>query len=310
MRWSKTTSSNGSPGPMGDEAGNTISWAELLVDTETRLATLNEVHDPRAEARWMVEEATGATGPELVDALREPATVRGVAHLDSMVERRAGGEPIQYVLGHWSFRRLDLMVDRRVLIPRPETEVLVEYALIELDRQRSDGLGTVVDLGTGSGAIGLSIAAERPGTRVLLSDADEDALAVARANLAGLGIIGGTVEIVHGSWYRALPPHLVGECDVVVANPPYVPEAAELPASVEEWEPIAALRAGADGMDDLRELVDGVRQWLRSSGAIVLEMDPEQTAPIAQRLEAAELETEIHADMTGRARVVVGRVGR
>ena len=140
------------------------------------------------------------------------------------MQRRAAGEPLQYVLGRWGFRQLDLLVDRRVLIPRPETEQVVEVALAELDRRRaSGGRPVVVDLGTGSGAIALSVAAERPGVDVWATDASPDALAVAAANLAGLGGWGATrVRLVQGSWWTALPSDLAGRIDLAVTNPPYI----------------------------------------------------------------------------------------
>ena len=126
----------------------------------------------RHEARWLCEVATALDGDEFVRGLDEPATERMVAHLDAMVARYRAGEPLQYVLGRWSFRRLDLAVDRRVLIPRPETELVAEVA-IELAR-RVEPPRLVADLGTGSGAIGLSMAVELPldGTTVWITDAE------------------------------------------------------------------------------------------------------------------------------------------
>src|SRR5690606_8291102 len=137
--------------------------------------------------------------------LDELVTVGGVSRLDAMVARRLAGEPVQYVLGSWAFRTLDLLCDPRVLIPRPETEQVVGHALDVLDRIRRSRADrhrpVVVDLGSGSGAIGLSIVAERPGTEAWLTDASPDAVAVTRANLAGLGMAGSTVHVVEGSWF-------------------------------------------------------------------------------------------------------------
>ena len=122
----------------------------------------------------------------------------------SMVQRREAGEPVQYVLGHWAFRQLDLMVDRRVLIPRPETEIVVEVALQELARLEVEA-PVIVDLGTGSGAIALSIASERSRVVAWATDISRDALAVASANLAGLGAqTVGRVQLVQGNWWEAL----------------------------------------------------------------------------------------------------------
>lgn len=285
----------------------TVSYGALLRETEVLLEQSKHSDNPKREAKWILEEVTGSSGATFLDAMDELATVRGVAKLDGLVARRTSGEPIQYVLGHWAFRTLDLMVDRRVLIPRPETEVVAGLAMKELDRLRPNGGGTVVDLGTGSGAIGLSIAVERQVSRVLLTDASEEALAVARANLAGLGLAGRSVEIAHGSWFEAVPERFVGECDVIISNPPYVCLGDRLPASVADWEPEAALLSGADGFDDLRLIVAGASRWLRPGGALVLEMGTGQTSTVAALAEAEGFDATIHHDYAGHDRTVVAR---
>ena len=171
----------------------------------------------------MCEEASGAFGPEFLEVVAQPATERCVAHLDSMLARVRQGEPLQYVLGHWSFRRLDLLVDQRVLIPRPETELVVEVALgcaRQAALDHADRPLRVADLGTGSGAIGLSLATELPRglAEVWLTDVSAEALDVARANTAGLGMPGAAVRFGHGSWFAALPPTLRGQ--LVPGSPP------------------------------------------------------------------------------------------
>jgi release factor glutamine methyltransferase len=292
---------------MAEDLDGTAPWRSFLVETEERLTASPDVENAHREARWMLEEITGAERGEFAAALEQLATTRGVAKLDSMVERRLAGEPIQYVLGHWAFRRLDLMVDSRVLIPRPETEVVVDHALNELDRLRPDGGGVVVDLGTGSGAIGLAIAVERPGVRSVLTDISEDALAVARANLAGVGMAGANVEVHGGSWFDALPAELSGHVDVIVSNPPYVATNEELPSSVRDWEPATALLAGPGGRDDLDVLVSGAELWLRPGGTLILEMSPTQTADVAQLARDRDFEVAIHQDLAGRERLIVAR---
>jgi release factor glutamine methyltransferase len=223
-----------------------------------------------------------------------------------MVERRLAGEPLQYVLGSWGFRTLDLLVDRRVLIPRPETEWVVEVALGLLP---ADGEVLVVDLGTGSGAIGLSIAAERwPRARVLLTDDSADALAVARANLAGLGRLGTTVEIARGSWWEAVPSSLRGAIDLVVSNPPYVAPTDALPPEVADWEPTTALVPGATGLEASAEIVGSAGEWLRPGGWIVCEIGETQGAAVLELAAAAGLvEGEVRPDLTGRDRMLVAR---
>ena len=299
-----------------DLPAGAVSWRMLAAEAERRI-TAAGVADPGSagiEARRIVERASGNEGAEYVLGLDEAATERGVHFFDVMIERRLTGEPLQYVVGRWGFRTLDLLVDRRVLIPRPETEVVAGLALDELDRMRphAEAAGralTAVDLGTGSGAIGLAVAAERERVDVWLTDASADALAVARANTVGLGRAATRVRIVEGEWFAALPPELAGAIDVVVSNPPYVATGDELPPVVRDWEPPSALFAGADGLDDLRVLVAEAPLWLAAGGALVLELAPSQAAPVAAlALEHGFAEAEVRPDLSGRDRAVVARL--
>ncbi|MEL6982981.1 MAG: peptide chain release factor N(5)-glutamine methyltransferase, partial [Actinomycetota bacterium] len=256
----------------------------------------------------------------------QPATVRLLASLDRMVALRSAGYPLQYVLGAWGFRTLDLMVDHRVLIPRPETETVAGFAIDELDRVRSEGPAAVeanaggdaeaeadraapvvADLGTGSGAIGLAIAAERPRTQVWLTDVSADALQVARANLAGLGRAGGAVQLASGDWFEALPASLAGTLGVIVSNPPYVATVDDLDDDVARWEPELALLADRAGLAHLEHLVDHAPAWLRPDGALILELDPRQVASIVDRAERRFAQVEAKEDLTGRLRAVVAR---
>lgn len=300
---------------MSDEdLDDTVTWRELLAGAIDALQAAQgstgeaDSNDPSSDASRIVAEAAGVEDRELFAVLDEPATRRGVAHLDDMVRRRSAGEPLQHVLGHWPFRYLDLMVDRRVLIPRPETEQVVEVALRELDRSGgSDRSTTVVDLGTGSGAIALAIATERVRTAVWATDASADALDVARANLAGVGRAGARVRLAQGDWFAALPHDLVGTVDLVVSNPPYVATTAALPRSVLDWEPTAALFAGGDGLDDVRSIVSGAPRWLTDGGVVVCELSPEQ-GPAAVEFAASHFhEVELAPDLAGRDRTLVAR---
>jgi release factor glutamine methyltransferase len=259
---------------------------------------------PDHEARWLVEAASG------LDRSRwsEPARDDGLAMLRSMVERRTGGEPLQYVLGRWSFRGLDLLVDPRVLIPRPETEVVAEVALAEA--RRRGGPCVVADLGTGSGALALALAAELPGAEVWATDVSADALAVARANLPAVGPAAARVHLAGGMWYEALPAHVRGRLRVIVSNPPYVtePEFAGLPPEVRDHEPSAALVAGPTGRESLEHLVAGGLDWLEPGGSLVLELAPDQAAPLRAAAEAAGYaDVAVHRDLAGRDRALVAR---
>jgi release factor glutamine methyltransferase len=288
----------------------TVSWRELLAETTGLLAVSNEVERPGAEARWLLEEASGLEGADWVLGLDDPATQRGVAHLDAMVARRLAGEPVQYVLGRWGFRSLDLLCDHRALIPRPETEQVVDVALAELDRlvaTRPDGhRPAVVDLGTGTGAIALAVATERPRTRVWAVERSPDALAVARANLAGLGMAGSGVRLVEGSWFEPLPDDLVGVVDLVVANPPYVAADEPLPPSVARWEPVDALVPGPTGLEAYDALVADVARWLAPGGVLVLEIGAGQGPAVVGLAAAAGLAApRVVADHAGLDRTVV-----
>ena len=288
----------------------TVSWAELVAEATRRLDAAGVSSAPASEARWIVERASGFEGADYTSGLSELVTERGMHFFDSMLERRLAGEPLQYVLGRWGFRTLDLLVDRRVLIPRPETEIVAGLALAEVDRVRASGVErpVLVDMGTGSGAIGLSVAAEREGVDVVLTDRSPDALAVARANLAGLGRAATRVTIAEGSWFEALAPDLRGGIDVLVSNPPYVATTDEVDDIVREWEPLDALFAGDDGLDDLRVLVAGAIEWLAPGGALVLEMAPTQVDVVQSLALAAGCSSAaIHEDLTGRPRAVVAR---
>ncbi|HXA31117.1 MAG TPA: peptide chain release factor N(5)-glutamine methyltransferase [Acidimicrobiales bacterium] len=298
-----------------------------------------------AEARWIVEHALAAEGSPFddrwpVSKLDEPVPPNASLLIETLVARRQAGEPLQYVLGTWSFRTLELAVDRRVLIPRPETEQLVEVALTELQRivAGRDGAGTpdrpprAVDLGTGSGAIALSLAVEggsrHAGLEVWATDSSPDALDVARANLElvsasaadGDRALWGRVRWGQGRWFTALPVDLVGSIDLVVSNPPYV-SAAEFPdldPLVRDWEPTGALVAGpgsdgSSGLADIETIIAGAPRWLHGDGALVIELAPHQAdAAGAMARRHGFVDVRVEPDLAGRPRVLVasGLAGR
>lgn len=287
-----------------------MNWRTLLHEATGQLRRSHDHPgaDPQSDARRIVEEAAGFAAAELALVLDDPVTEGAMARFDEMLARRLAGEPLQYVLGHWGFRGLDLMVDHRVLIPRPETEQVVEVALAELDALGGrDTPTTVVDLGTGSGAIALSLATERVRTTVWATDASEDALEVARANLVGVGRSAARVNLAAGDWYAALPSGLRGSVQVLVSNPPYVSEGAGLPREVSGWEPSSALLAGAAGLDDVRRIIAGAPGWLERDGVLVCEISPEQVDAVTALASGHFAEVRVEPDLTGRARALVAR---
>lgn len=290
----------------------------MLRDTQARLVAL-AVDDPVTEARWLLEEVSGMDTTEQVTAANAVATQRARAALDELLARRAAGEPLQYVLGSWSFCGLDLLVDRRVLIPRPETEVVAQVAIGEVARLgervgKADPWSgaithyAVADLGTGSGALALALASALPDAEVWATDASTDALAVARANVAGIGTPGARVRIAEGSWFDALPGELRGSLLLVVSNPPYIAHHEQLPAVVRDWEPVDALFSGPTGLEAIEHLVVTAGEWLDPAGTLVIELAPHQAETAAGLAsDAGFVEVVVEPDLTGRARVLVAR---
>jgi len=282
-----------------------VSWEELLSETTRRL----EVDNAELEAKWMIEEVSGVTN---LHDYQEQAKPIQLKRLSKLIARRLTGEPLQYVLGRWQFRELDLFVDDRVLIPRPETEILVGYALEEckskknqLDETRSLN---VADLGCGSGAIGLSIAREIQEVSVWCTDVSEGAIAVTRANLAGLGMAGQKVSISQGSWFEALPQEMLEKFDVIISNPPYISDSEELPLEVSEWEPSSSLRSGPLGTEDLSFLLNNSIEWLSAEGQLILELAPMQADQMVEEAKNLNFrEVQLRNDLTGRDRVLMAK---
>ena len=274
------------------------TWRALLAEA----ASTDGLDD--VDARRIVERASGWEGADLALHLDDAPTERAVAHFDAMVARRATGEPLQYVVGAWGFRTLDLYVDARVLIPRPETESVVQAAIDAVGARRAL---VAVDLGTGSGAIALSLAVEL-GAEVWATDESPDALAVARANVAGCGVT--TVRVCEGEWYGALPSDLRGRVDLIVSTPPYVAADDELPAVVRDWEPVGALVAGPTGLEDIERIVRDAPAWLARPGVLVVELAPHQADAVARLARDAGFDAvDVRRDLAGRPRALVARVG-
>ncbi len=299
------------------------SMREILASTAHALGSVTQ-------ARWVVAHATGASSADLAarpDVVPDP---KASAAVQDMVDRCLAGEPLQYVLGTWAFRTLELRVDPRVLIPRPETEQVVAEALDELRAQSgrldADARLVAVDLGAGSGAIALSLASEfepAPGldparkvaVEVWATDISRGALEVLDENLAALARLGpeaaARVRVAQGSWFDALPDSLAGSVALVVSNPPYVSEAEweALEPSVRDHEPKGALVPGPTGLEALEALLVDAVHWLVPGGSLVVELAPGQADELRTR--AAELgyrELAVREDLAGRRRVLVARL--
>lgn len=258
----------------------------------------------RLEAELLLAAVLGLKRLDLYLQFDRPITPAELDRFRDFVRRRLRREPVQYIVGESQFRGLTLRVDRRVLIPRPETEQLVQ-AVLDAVKGRA-GL-RALDVGTGSGAIALCLAAEATAEfdRIVATDASAEALDVARANADRLGLAE-RIEFRGGAVWDAVS---AGErYDVIVSNPPYVMvgEAATLAPEVRDWEPAAALFAGPDGTDVLNALAGGAADRLRPGGLLALETSPAQASPLADRLESAGFtDCRVRRDLSGRERVVL-----
>jgi release factor glutamine methyltransferase len=262
------------------------------LDSAVVALTAAGVDTPRLDAEVLLAHALGTDRLKLLsdrDARVEGGAVR--AFQDAVRRRSVEREPVAYITGVKGFRRLDLHVDSRVLIPRPETETLVEAALAALPQG-----ARVVDVGTGSGAVALALKDERPDLQMTGTDVSEDALAVARANAQrlGLDVAFAQADLLTG----------VGSFDAVISNPPYVEDGAELAAEIVRHEPSLALRAGPEGLDVLRALVPAAAAM--SAEVLAVEVGAGQAAAV-ERLarEAGFKRTERRKDLAGIDRVVV-----
>jgi release factor glutamine methyltransferase len=274
------------------EAAITGSVREALIGAADALEAAG-VDNPRLDAELLLAEVTGWDRARLAAEPEAGVPADAARRFGELVRRRLRREPLAYILGRKGFRSIELSVDPRVLVPRPETELLVELAL-ELAPRR------VLDVGTGSGAVALAIAAELPGCEVTATDTSAAALEVARANAARLGLAE-RVDLVEAM----LPPEL-GGFDLLVANLPYVGEAewGELEPEVTEWEPREALLAGPDGLDVLRAAIPAT---VGVAPVVAFEVGAGQAPAVSEMLfEAGFGVVETRADLAGIPRVVVG----
>lgn len=283
------------------------SLDRALKSAASRLTSVTD--SPGAEAEELLGRLLGLTRNDLYLERARDLGAEEWRRLDGWLARRARGEPVQYITGRAAFRGLDLAVDPAVLIPRPETEGLVEAVLSvlreELSRWREP---RVLDLGTGSGAIALAIAAEWPGAIVTATDASEEALAVARANAAACGL-DKRIRLLHGDWFD--PVSLDERYEVIVSNPPYiaVAEREALQAQVREFEPERALFSGETGLEAVREIVDDAPRHLVAGGLLALELAEMRAREVAGWLEGARdwQGVTLIDDLAGRPRCLLAR---
>jgi release factor glutamine methyltransferase len=281
----------------GGVVGSSLNALDAVRDVARELERAG-VPSPRVDAEYLVAHVLGLTRSELYAAEAEEARLKA---LPPLVERRAAREPLAYVLGEWGFRKLTLAVDRRALVPRPESEVVVERCLVLL---RDLAEPSVLEVGVGSGAIALALVSEHPGVRVVAVDRSEDALALARVNIEQTGA-DGRVELVHGD----LMAGRRGPFDLVVSNPPYVApdEFDSLQPEIRLYEPREALVGVGVGAEIARRALP----VLRPGGWTVLESADGRAEALAEALaELGYADVSVTPDLAGRARVVEGRRAR
>lgn len=269
------------------------------IDGGTRYLEKRGIEDARRNMQIMVAHRLACTRMELYTQFDRPLGESELVPLREMLKRRGEGVPLQHVLGVVSFHNRDFKSDARALIPRPETEELAEWIL---SMPLADDL-QVLDMGCGSGVLGLTLAAERPAWQVTLADVSQDALALARENAAALGI--GNVRWVHSDLFAAIE----GEFDGIVANLPYVPESERASLSREVLhDPALALFGGADGLDVIRRFIPEAYARLKPGGWLVLEIGHDQASQVAGILQKSGFaDIEVKTDLSGVARFPFAR---
>lgn len=259
--------------------------AQGLDRLDAQLLLLHVLNQPAHHRAWLLAHDTDAMSPPALQGLGD------------LVSRRLQGEPLAYLTGHKEFYGLDLLVDKRVLVPRPDTETLVDWAL---DVLRPLKEASVIDLGTGSGAIALALKANQPELRVSALDYSEDALTVARTNAERLKL---DVKFLQGAWLDRVQGHF----NAIVSNPPYIAAQDEHLAALTH-EPLQALASGADGLDDLRQLIQAAPAHLPPGGWLLLEHGYNQAHQVRELLaESGFMEVQSRRDLSGIERCSGGR---
>ncbi len=286
---------------------NSLTWGSLLRET-TQALKAGGVPAPRRAALWLLGDVLGCDQAHLIAYPKRAATPEQAEALSALLDRRLQREPMQYILGYADFFGLRLRVTPAVLIPRPETEQVVEAALAMLaDHARP----RVLDIGTGSGCIALALKHERPDAEVFACDVSEAALAVARENAEAHHL---AVSFLQADVLApGFPGHASGSFDLVISNPPYVAadEAAELESDVRDYEPHLALFSGDDPLVFYKAIAGHAPALLASGGLLVFETHAEYAGAVCDLLaEAGFLDVQVKRDLAGHPRIVIARRGR
>jgi len=275
-----------------------------IIKRTTEFLQKHGIESPRLNAELLVGHSLGLKRMQLYLQFERPLAEAELAKIRPLVKRRSEREPLQYIVGTTEFSGLTLKVDRRALIPRPETELLVEMAK---ELCAATPPARVLDLGTGTGAIALALAKHFAAAAVTAVDVSPEALALAGENAATLGLAE-RVRLQQSDWFAALPS---GEkFDLIVANPPYLSDAEtkETTPEVQKFEPWNALSAGPDGAEALRAIIAAAPAWLEAGGRLLLETGIAQHVQLLEAAKAAGFSSvESRRDLTGRDRFVIAQ---
>ena len=281
------------------------TYNDIYMDARKRLKAAG-INEYSLEARIILSTAAGKSKEEFLRDARLYVASEYEDKVSGLIERRLAGEPVAYITGDWEFYGLPLSITKDVLIPRSDSEILVDTAL-ELMKGRNEP--KILDLCTGSGCIGIALAHKLPGAKAVLSDISEDALRVCRANVIK-NHLSQRITCIKTD-VREAPPMLLGTFDIIVCNPPYIPtkDIEELDDSVKDFEPIEALDGGEDGLDFYRHLFTAWRKVLKSGGFIAVECGIGQAQDIKNIISNGEfVYYKTVKDTQGIDRVVVGKV--
>jgi len=270
------------------------------------------IDSARLDAELLLGCALGISREELIVAAARNLSLAESDRYEDLLKRRLNREPLAYITGHQEFWSLDFIVSSDVLVPRPETELLVEIALKELANLADTKLPRILELGTGSGAISVALATESPQAQIFATEISPAALAIARRNACRHGVSKG-IRFLQGDLFTALDQEHENDFDLVVSNPPYIPrgEISNLEAEVSRWEPRAALDGGVDGLNFYRLIAQEAPNYLRQGGVVAVEIGATMGSSVLAlfRDSAAYLDIQVHQDYSGRDRVIIARTG-
>ena len=271
------------------------------------------IDSARLDAELLLGCALGLSREELILAAANNISVAESNRYEDLLIRRVNREPLAYITGKQEFWSLDFLVSRDVLVPRPETEILVELALGHLAEANDRELPRILELGTGSGAIAVALATELPQAQIVATEISPAALAIARQNASRNGVV---MRFLQGDLFSALDQELENYFDLIISNPPYISrdEISTLDAEVSRWEPRAAVDGGIDGLDFYRRIAEKAPAYLRQTGAVAVEIGAMMGSVVLALFKnsAAYADVQVHQDYSGRDRVVIARtcIGR